>query len=96
MANINNIQQIVQQTLASAQTIAVTKPPKPIFVMRIPATMSPAEVDSIRVGIAKDNITDDYHVLVIPSGVTEFEFELYNADKIERQKWNDVVNKILK
>lgn len=74
----------------------VSNKTKPIFVIRIPSMMTAAEIDNVRVGIAKDNITDDYHVLVIPSNVTDFEFELYNADKIEVQKWNELVNRILK
>ena len=99
----NNIKQTAIQManqvigqLSQQPPSIVRIPPKPIFVMRIPATLSISEVDSIRAGIAKDNITDDYHILVIPSGVTEFEFELYNADKIEVQKWNELVNRILK
>lgn len=99
----NNIKQtVIQMTnqvigqLSQQPPSVVRIPPKPIFVIRIPSMMTAAEIDNVRVGIAKDNITDDYHVLVIPSGVTEFEFELYNADKIEVQKWNELVNRILK
>lgn len=74
----------------------VSNKPKPIFVMRVPTTLTSAEMDKLRDGVAKDDISDDYHILVVPSSVSEFQFEMYNADKIEVQKWNELVNKILK
>ena len=90
--------QMAQQVLTqlNQQPMQYVKKQKPIFVMRIPASMSAAEVDRIRDGVAKDNMSDDYHILVVPSSATEFEFEMYNADKIEVQKWNELVNRILK
>jgi hypothetical protein len=89
------IQQIIQQMNSQPMNVVRT-PPKPIFIMRVPYQMSNAELDRLRDDISKDGISDDYHILVIPSDVNEYKFEMYNADKIETQKWNDIVNKILK
>ena len=96
-----NPQQLAQQIIANYQTNTgqiVNTPParKPIFVMRVPTTLSSLEMDKLRDGVAKDIISDDYHVLVVPSSVNDFEFEMYNADKIETQRWNELVNRILK
>ena len=70
--------------------------PKPIFVMRIPMNISSSESQQIRDAIYKDSISDEYHVLIIPAHVDEYEFEMYNADNIEVQRWNELVNRILK
>ena len=69
---------------------------KPIFVMRVPTQLSSQEMDRLRDGVAKDNMSDDYHIIVVPSSVSDFQFEMYNADKIEVQRWNELVNRILK
>ena len=69
---------------------------KPIFVMRVPSSMGAAELKNVRDALSKDSITDDYHVVVVPSSDNDFGFEMYNADKIEVQKWNELVNRILK
>jgi hypothetical protein len=58
--------------------------------------MSSTEIRQVRDSMFKDDIKDDYHILVVPANVDEFEFEMYNADKIEVQEWNKLVNKILK
>ena len=91
-------QQLAQQVIGqlSNQPPIVQLKPKPIFVMRIPTNMTSMEIDKIRDAISKDTITDDYHVLVIPTQQDEYSFEMYNADKIETQKWNELVNRILK
>ena len=91
-------QQLAQQMLGqvSNQTPIVQLKPKPIFIIRVPTNMTSTEIASIRDAISKDTITDDYHVLVIPTQQDEYSFEMYNADKIETQKWNELVNRILK
>jgi len=91
-------QQLAQQVIGqlSNQPPIVQLKSKPIFVMRIPTNMTSMEIDKIRDAISKDTITDDYHVLVIPTQQDEYSFEMYNADKIETQKWNELVNRILK
>jgi hypothetical protein len=74
----------------------VSNKTKPIFIIRVPARLSNTEMAEIRKSLANDNINDDYYIMIIPSDVSEFMFELYNADKIEKQEWNKIVNKILK
>ena len=96
-----NPTQLAQQILTNYQTSTGTiynAPPKtkPIFVMRVPTQLSSHEMDKLRDGVAKDKMSDDYHIIVVPSSATEFEFEMYNADKIEVQRWNELVNRILK
>ena len=96
-----NPQQLAQQIITNFQTNTghiVNTPPvrKPIFVMRVPRQLSSIEVDRLRDGVAKDGVSDDYHILVVSSDVTDFQFEMYNADKIETQRWNELVNRILK
>lgn len=71
-------------------------PPKPVFVIRVPIQIDAIELQNIRNNVMKDEIKDDYHIIVVPSNVTDFEFEMLNADKIERKTWNELVNKILK
>lgn len=74
----------------------VNNSPKPIFVIRTPSGVSDVDMDKLRKGIAKDKLADDYHVLVVPSQYTDYGFEMYNADKIEKREWNKLVNQILK
>jgi hypothetical protein len=96
-----NPSQLAQQVIANYQKQATSiyntpTKTKPIFVIRIPTQMAASEIDRLRDGIAKDNMKDDYHIIVVPSDVTDFQFEMYNADKIETQRWNELVNRILK
>jgi len=62
--------------------------------MRVPYHLDYNEVNNMRESISKDEISDEYHVLVVPIDVKEYEFEIYNADKIERQEWNRIVDKL--
>lgn len=96
-----NPSQLAQQVIANYQKQAGTiyntpAKTKPIFIIRVPTNMTSTEIASVRDAISKDTITDDYHVLVIPTQQDEYSFEMYNADKIETQKWNELVNRILK
>ena len=96
-----NPSQLAQQVISNYQTQAGTiyntpTKTKPIFVMRVPSSMGSAELKNVRDALSKDSITDDYHVVVVPSSDNDFGFEMYNADKIETQKWNELVNRILK
>lgn len=96
-----NPSQLAQQVIANYQKQAGTiynTPPKtkPIFVMRVPSSLGPTELKNVRDVISKDTITDDYHIVVVPNSDNDFGFEMFNADKIEVQKWNELVNRILK
>jgi hypothetical protein len=93
-----NTTQMAQQMVAqlNQQPMMFSTKAKPIFVIRVPQAMSSTEIRQVRDSMFKDDIKDDYHILVVPAQVDEFEFEMYNADKIEVQEWNKLVNKILK
>lgn len=70
--------------------------PKPIFVMRLHSSMSDMEYNRVRDDIHKSDLAKEYHVIAIKNDKDKDEFEMYNADKIERQDWNTLVNKIIK
>jgi hypothetical protein len=94
-----NATQMAKQVLTQLNQQPMTfvkTPPKPIFVIKVPQTMSSTEIRQVRDSLFKDDIKDDYHILVVPAQTNEFVFEMYNADKIEVQEWNKLVNKILK
>jgi hypothetical protein len=42
----------------------------------------------------KSPLANDYHIITLRNTKDEDEFEMYNADKIERQDWNTIVNKL--
>ncbi len=93
-----NPTQLAQQMVAqlNQQRMMFSTKAKPIFVIKLPQTMSSTEIRQVRDSIVKDDIKDDYHILVVPAQTNEIVFEMYNADKIEVQEWNKLVNKILK
>jgi hypothetical protein len=92
---VTQMAQQVMGTITNPPSVTQLNP-KPIFVMKVPASMSAAELKNVREALSKDSITDDYHVVVVPNSDTDFQFEMYNADKIEVQRWNELVNRILK
>ncbi len=71
-------------------------PPKPIFVMRLHNSMSDMEYNRVRDDIHKSDLAKEYHVIAIRNDKDRDEFEMFNADKIERQEWNQLINKIIK
>jgi len=44
--------------------------------------------------IFKSDMNNEYHIIAIRNDKDRDEFEMYNADKIERQDWNTIVNKL--
>jgi hypothetical protein len=70
--------------------------PKPIFVMRFRNSMSDGEFRYTQETIYKSDINNEYHILMLKNDKDKDEFEMFNADKIERQEWNTLVNKIIK
>ena len=70
--------------------------PKPIFVMRFRNSMSDEEQKNVCEIIYKSDMNNEYHLIVIKNDKDKDEFEMFNADKIERQDWNGLVNKIMK
>jgi hypothetical protein len=71
-------------------------PPKPIFVMRLHNSMSDMDYSRTRDDIHKSDLAKEYHVIAIRNNIDKDEFEMFNADKIERQDWNKLVNQIIK
>lgn len=69
---------------------------KPIFVMKLDYTYDAADRKRMCDEIYKSEMAKDYHILVIENDSEKNEFELFNADKVERQSWNELVNKIIK
>ena len=70
--------------------------PKPIFVMRFRNSLSDSEFLSTKGIIYQSDISKEYHIIALKNDKDRDEFEMYNADKIERQDWNGLVNKIMK
>ena len=69
--------------------------PKPIFVMRFRNSMGDSEFSNVKDIIWKSDLSKEYHIIAIKNDKDKDEFEMYNADKIERQEWNTIVNKII-
>jgi len=70
--------------------------PKPIFVMRFRNSLSDSEFGNVKDTIYKSDMNTEYHIIALKNDKDKDEFEMYNADKIERQNWNELVNKITK
>ncbi len=95
-----NPQQLAQQIIANYQTNTgqiVNTPParKPIFVIRVPMSLTGPEIQNVKDAVYKE-LENEYHILFASTPLNDFQFEMYNADKIEIQKWNELVNRILK
>jgi hypothetical protein len=69
---------------------------KPIFVMRFRNSMSDGEFRYVKDTIYQSDMGKEYHIIALKNDKDKDEFEMYNADKIERQDWNELVNNILK
>lgn len=70
--------------------------PKPIFVIKLDRRYDPTDRRRMCEEIYKSEMAKEYHVMVMENDKDTDEFEMFNADKIERQEWNTLVNKILK
>jgi hypothetical protein len=69
--------------------------PKPIFVMRFRASMDDTEFVYVKDVIYKSDMNNEYHIIALKNDKNIDTFEMYNADKIERQEWNTLVNKLI-
>ena len=69
---------------------------KPIFVMRFRSGVTDNEFENVKQAVWKSDMPNEYHLIMIRNDKDKDEFEMYNADKIERQDWNTLVNKITK
>lgn len=64
--------------------------------MRFRNSMSDSEFGHVKDSIWKSDISKEYHIIALKNDKDKDEFEMYNADKIERQDWNQLINKIIK
>ena len=62
--------------------------------MRFRNSMGDSEFKNVKDTIYKSDINNEYHIIALKNDKDKDEFEMYNADKIERQNWNELVNKI--
>lgn len=93
-AAIQMANQVIGQISQQPPSV-VRIPPKPIFVIRVPLTLTGSEVQKVKDAVYKE-LENEYHILFASTPLDDFQFEMYNADKIEVQKWNELVNQILK
>lgn len=70
-------------------------PPKPVFVMRFRSSMSDGEFSHVKDKLFQSDMSKEYHIIAIRNDKDKDEFEMYNADKIERQDFNSLVNKLV-
>ena len=73
-----------------------TPGPKPIFVIKFDPRHDDTELQRAKEEIYKSELAKEYHVLVLTNTKDEDSFEMFNADKIDRQEWNELVTKIMK
>jgi hypothetical protein len=69
---------------------------KPVFVMRFRNGIDDSEFEIAKQHVWKSDMANEYHLILLRNDKDKDEFEMYNADKIERQDWNELVNKIMK
>ena len=62
--------------------------------MRFRNSMSDSDIKNVKDTIYKSDINNEYHIIALKNDKDKDEFEMYNADKIERQDWNTIVNKL--
>lgn len=96
-----NPQHLAQQIIANCQTNTgqiVNTPParKPIFVMRFRSSVSDSEFETTKQYVWKSDMAKEYHLILLRNDKDKDEFEMYNSDRIETQRWNELVNRILK
>jgi hypothetical protein len=52
-------------------------------------------MEMVRESVSISDIRDDYYIIATHNHIDEDKFEMYNADKIEPEAWDELVNKIL-
>jgi hypothetical protein len=68
---------------------------KPVFVMRFRSSMTDEEQAKVSDIVYQSDMNKEYHLIVTRNDKDRDEFEMFNADKIERQDWNSIVNKLI-
>ena len=64
--------------------------------MRFRNSIGDSEFNIVKDTIYKSDMNNEYHIIALRNDKDRDEFEMYNSDKIERQDWNTLVNKITK
>ena len=67
---------------------------KPIFVMRFRNSMSDEEERQVSDIVYKSDMNNEYHIIILRNDKDKEEFELYNAEKMTRQDFNGIINKL--
>ena len=62
--------------------------------MRFRNSLSDSEFGNVKDTILKSNMNNEYHIIALRNDKDKDEFEMYNADKIDRQEFNTIINKI--
>ena len=64
--------------------------------MRFRNSLSDSEFLSTKGMIYQLDISKEYHIIALKNDKDKDEFEMFNANKVERQEWNTLINKIIK
>ena len=64
--------------------------------MRFRNSLSDSEFLSTKGMIYQSDISKEYHIIALKNDKDKDEFEMFNANKVERQEWNQLINKIIK
>jgi hypothetical protein len=62
--------------------------------MRFRNSMGDSEFKNVKDTIYKSDINNEYHIIALKNDKDKDEFEMYNADKIDRQDYNKVISKL--
>ena len=62
--------------------------------MRFRNSLSDSEFLSTKGIIYQSDISKEYHIIALKNDKDKDEFEIYNANKIDRQEFNTIINKI--
>ena len=62
--------------------------------MRFRNSLSDSEFNIVKDTIYKSDMNNEYHIICLRNDKDKDEFEMYNADKIDRQEFNTIINKI--
>ena len=62
--------------------------------MRFRNSIGDSEFNIVKDTIYKSDMNNEYHIIALRNDKDRDEFEMYNADKIDRQEFNTIINKI--
>lgn len=64
--------------------------------MRFRNSIDDSEFTNVKDRIYQSDIANEYHIIALKNDKDKDEFEMYNADKIDRIAFNSMINKIIK